>query len=136
MRNDHAVKRTGSSGRRREKIGVAIQIDQADVAIVASRSGDRSEGHRRVAGENHRKRAGLYGFFDFGLERFDGGQHTRKIARAGAFFILLVKARGAVAEVDDVITDGAEAIRETRGPQSGGCAFLPGRKSCGASRRA
>ena len=110
MSNDHAVDATGRRGRGNIQIGVAIEINHADVVKVAADAGHGSQSDRAIATEDDRQRARFDRGFDARtqiLERFhDAGQ----IACAGTFRIGLRELNGIIAVIDDVESDGAKPI--------------------------
>ena len=129
LRDHHAVDASGGRRGRHVQIGVAVHINQADVAMIAPRAGDRRQHGNAIAAQNERKRAGFHGNFDARAQIIEGFQNRGNVSGAGMLVIRLEHVCGRVAEIGNFESGGLQPIRKSGGAQRCGRALVAGAQS-------
>ena len=104
--------------------------------VVAACAGEDGDSLDAITAENENQAAGFSGEFGARLEVVERSDDFGDVARPFVFFIVSEKARGAIAKVGDLVTNGLEFFDEPCGAKSSRGFFSAGRESGSAGGRA
>ena len=130
--NHHAFHRTRWRRSRFFQIRIAVQENQAYVAVVAARPRNGGQHDRGVPSEHHGQAARLDGHLYLRAQFLERSQHLRDIARPRVLFIGSKNPAGAIPVIGDLKARRLQALHETHSTQSGWSFFRTRHESSSA----